>query len=87
MCLFTMTSYHLMMTSSYILITSDPTVAGKNYCRINLEKIDCQVYFRNYLRNRLEMEQYILSVEQFESKWCVKSVLSRVVNNKVHLLI
>jgi hypothetical protein len=51
------------------------------------EKIDCELYFTNYVRTRLKMEQYILSIEQFEVKWCVRSVLARVVNNKIHLLI
>ena len=51
------------------------------------EKINCLFYFKNYVRNRLRMEQCFLTLEQFECKWCIKSVLARVTADNVSIYI
>ena len=51
------------------------------------EKINCLFYFKNYVRNRLRMEQCMLTLEQFECKWCIKSVLACVMADNVTIYI
>ena len=56
-------------------------------------KIDSEIYFRSYVRNRLKIEQsYLdsLKIEQsylditvFNDKWCVNNVLASVFNEKI----
>ena len=51
------------------------------------EKINSLVYFKNYVRNRLETEQCIMDTENFESKWCINNVLACVINGIIRTLI
>lgn len=51
------------------------------------EKINCLVYFKNYVRLRLEMEQCSLGIDDFAAKWAVNNVLASVSNNRVHILV
>ena len=50
------------------------------------EKINSLVYFKNYVRNRLETEQCIMDTENFESKWCINNVLACVINGIIRTL-
>ena len=51
------------------------------------EKINCLVYFKNYVRLRVEMELSCLSMDVFLAKWAVNNVLVTRMNNSVHILV
>ena len=46
-------------------------------------KIDSEIYFRSYVRNRLKIEQSYLDITVFNDKWCVNNVLASVFNEKI----
>ncbi len=51
------------------------------------KKIKCLFYFKNYVRNHLKMKQCILTLEQFECKWYIKSVLACVSADNISIYI
>ena len=51
------------------------------------EKINCLVYFKNYVRLRLEMELSSFPMDVFLAKWAVNNVLATQKNNSVHILV
>jgi uncharacterized protein YbgA (DUF1722 family) len=51
------------------------------------EKINSLMYFKNYVRSRLETEQCIMDEENVESKWCINNVLTCVINGIIRTLI